>query len=278
MEKSVLSGNSVGKINYFEKVKDTSDILVFGSSRALHHINTEVFGKLAFNVGADGKRIAHSAALMTTLKRKNQILLVHIDHNRVFDQNMEGDDALSLLYKRSDQKPLSIFFYNNFRLDYFTSIIIRSYAFNGKVFTTLKSFFVNDSINKTGFEPIIPSEAQKLVFKEMLKTDKNQRINISIKKPLIQSSIFEKYVDIIKRIANENDSKLIFFTSPSLNKVDSEVSESVHMFFKEKGLTYIDHIDYFKEFDISLWKDYTHLSSKGANIYTKKMINEIGLK
>ena len=48
-EKQIFIGDSAGKVNYFNKIKDSTDILIFGSSRAVHHLDPKVFGESCFN-------------------------------------------------------------------------------------------------------------------------------------------------------------------------------------------------------------------------------------
>ncbi|MGY0406670.1 hypothetical protein, partial [Pseudoalteromonas sp. SYSU M81241] len=86
-----------------------------------------------------------------------------------------------------------------------------------------------DSVNQSGYEPIFPTEVQKAVFANMFKEEKSQ-MNIGITKPLSISNEFEKYVDYIQETAVANGSKLVFFTSPSLSKVDGEVHDKVGKF------------------------------------------------
>lgn len=266
-EKKIFIGSSIGKVNQFSKVKDSVDVLVLGSSRALHHVDTRNFGESAFNIGADGKKVAYCAALSSMLQKKGQIVLVHIDHNRVFDKDYEGRDGKGLLYKAESNENLSEFYKTKFPTEYFISKGVHSYPYNGKALIILKNFLVKDSVNQSGYEPIFPTEEQKAVFANMFKEEKSQ-MNIGITKPLSIGDEFEKYVDYIQETAVANGSKLVFFTSPSLSKVDGEVHDKVGKFFENRGILYLDHLDYFENQDLTLWKDYTHLSAKGANLYT----------
>lgn len=273
-EKNIITGNNIGKINYFLKVKDSIDIVVLGSSRALHHIDTGEFDRPAFNIGADGKKIGYSAGITSMLHKENQLLLVHIDHNRVFDLNYDGQDALGLLYKVNEDQKLKAFIKSNFSTDYYLSKGIHSYPYNGKVLVIIKNTLIKDSVNTSGFEPIFPTEVQKQVFLNMLSKEGLQ-MNINIHKPLEVSPVFERFVDIIKANANENKTQLVVFTSPSLNKVDGEVQRKVQTFFKKKGIIYFDHINEIENTDLSLWKDHTHLSAKGAAKYTNFLIEQL---
>jgi len=273
-EESILTGNSIGKVNYFNTIKDSVDLIVLGSSRALHHVDTRKFDLPAFNIGADGKKIGYCAGLTGLLSKKKQLLLVHIDHNRVFDVNYNGQDAQGLLYKAKNTPDLAAFFKTNFSTDYYLSKVMHSYPYNGKVLVVLKNYLIKDSINSSGYEPIFPTEEQKQVFLKMFAKDGLQ-MNVNIHKPLEVSSKFEKFVDIIKSNAGKNNSQVVFFTSPSLNKVDAEVHKKVQIFFNKKGIRYFDHLDYISHENLSLWKDHTHLSDEGAAKYSKFLIDRL---
>ncbi len=274
IENKVYMDDSVSWVDEFVQTTNSCDLLIFGSSRALHHVNPDLFDVKAYNAGADGKRIAYTAALISLLEKKNQTILVHIDHNRVFDENLSGDDALTLLYKSKTNDTLKTFFKENFFTEFFTFSFLHSYGLNGKVFVILKNAFSKKKNNTSGFAPLVPTEEQKLIFSRML-DQKENRLNINIKKPLVYSEVFEKYVDIINSVAKKNNSRLIFFTSPSLNVVDKEVDTSVETFFSDKGIRYINDLEYFEQFEISDWKDFTHLSAQGAEKYTKSLVKTI---
>ena len=57
----VMTGQSIGKLNQFLSVKDSVDILVFGNSRANHHVDMNLFGKKSYNMGMDGTGISRPA-------------------------------------------------------------------------------------------------------------------------------------------------------------------------------------------------------------------------
>lgn len=272
-DKKVYTGSTTGKVNSFLKQKDSVDILIFGSSRALHHVKSKMFDESAYNMGVDGTRIGYAAALIGTLKKENQTIFVHIDHNRVFDQNFKGDDALSLKNKIVNDKDLKSFFKEYYPQEVFISQMLRCYLYNGKVLSIFKNYFFNKNEvdNENGFSPIRPSIEQNKIFDKMLMKQKGF-LNVNIVKPTIVNTRFESFIDRIIATANHNNSKVVFFTSPSLNKVDNDVKNAVSHFFKEKNVTYLDHIDYIKTINTKLWKDYTHLTEKGAILYTDKLI------
>ena len=99
----VYSGQTLGKLNQYLKIKDSLEIIVFGSSRANHHINTIKINKNSFNMGVDGTSIAYSGTLIKLLSnKKKQIILLHIEPENVFEKNYSGNDIkfLNIKYNR----------------------------------------------------------------------------------------------------------------------------------------------------------------------------------
>ncbi|NAS30176.1 hypothetical protein GTQ40_04260 [Flavobacteriaceae bacterium R38] len=273
----VYTGQSIGKINHFLEVKDSVDLIIFGNSRALHHVNTNLFNTNAYNIGVDGTKLAYTGALLSTLEKKDQTLLIHVDHSKLLDLNYNGDDCLGLNHLIDDYDEIKKFIAPFFLSEIVISELIKSYRFNGKVPGIFKNYFMPsyEYRNYTGYDPIYPSVAQKEIFENLLLTEKEDRINININKPLEINPLINKIIDHIINKSQENDSKIIFFTSPSLNKVDQEVKDKIEDFFLSKGVDYIDYIDFFEEFNKDYWKDFTHLSAKGADLFTEELKGKI---
>lgn len=268
IEKQVLSG-SAGKVNRFFKLKDSISLITLGSSRALHHVISSELNPSSFNMGVDGTRIAYASAMISTLKKKNQLILVHVDHNRIFDQNYKGKDAEGLLYKKFEIPELAAFFNKYYRQEVYTAMVSKCYAYNGMLLGVVKNYLspTEISTNLNGYEPIYPTDTQQQIFAEML-VNTPEQWNVNISKPLQISKTFNDFIDAIIKKANSTNSTVVFITSPSLNKVDNEVKNEAALYFTSKAVMYWDDIDLFEEFNASLWKDYTHLSHAGAKEYT----------
>lgn len=273
-EKQVFTGEIAGKVNYFDKVKDSMDILVFGSSRALHHVDPSVFGPSTFNMGVDGKRLGYAAGLITTLKKKNQVILVHIDQEKIFERGYDGTDALSLLNKAQDDAHLMEYLKESFPKEVFVSKLFKCYSYNGKVFPIIKNYFMpSNDLQKDGFSPLYPTSKQTEIFKGIFE-DRGGPIQRSLEKPHAVNPIVEQCINRTMAIGKANESKVIFFTSPSLFHIDEGLRMATQKFFQEKGVVYIDDVDFFKGIDFDLWLDDTHLAYKGAEIYSQHLKKE----
>lgn len=272
LEEKVFTGESVGKLNVFLCVKDSVEVLVFGSSRAVHHVNPEDFNKSAFNIGVNGTKVGYSSALISTLESKKQFIIVHIDPHEIFDKNYEGNDGSGLLYKSFSNDKLLNFFKIHYPREVILSRISKCYVFNGKVLAIAKNFFFpgNHKLNHNGYVPLVASKEQQKIFNNMLVKQKGY-FNADISKPLQVNPKVNKFVDDIIRVSIQNESKLLFFTSPSLNKVDSEVIDDTVTFFAQKDATYIDYTDFFDQLEVNQWQDYKHLSIEGAKLFSKEL-------
>lgn len=276
LNEGIYTGEGLGKVNTFLKEKDSVDLLIFGSSRAAHHVNLNSNEVTSYNMGRDASKIAFSGALISTLKKKDQIILVHIDHEWLYNESYEGNDVLLLRFNSLINDDISDYFKKYYREEYNLSKVSKTYACNGKMLSIVKNTFSKGydySVNK-GYEPIFPTEEQQIVFKKSLEINRT-KMNVGIQKPLKVDGKFEDIVDFIAEKAADNNSKLVFFTSPSLYKVNDEVKMGTKDFFHSKGLTYLDHIDYFENIIINDWKDHTHLSNKGAAKYSEYLKKEL---
>ena len=84
IDKKVFTGQSVGKVNQFLSLKDSVKLLVFGSSRANHSINNLLLDSSSYNIGVDATKTAYATALISSLNKKGQSIIVHIDQNTIF--------------------------------------------------------------------------------------------------------------------------------------------------------------------------------------------------
>ncbi|WP_418501153.1 hypothetical protein [Flagellimonas sp.] len=276
IEKEVFTGQSVGKANLFNKVKDSVELLVMGSSRAARHVDPDLFPLSGYNMGMDGTHLGYATALLSSLNRKGQTILVHVDHHEVFNADYMGEDMLALLNESMDSEEMEGFINEYYPEDILLSKMTNCYVYNGKVLGMFKNAFMDSGVSKptNGFSPLTPSAQQKQTFEQILEKEGITQ-NIEMPDTLVVNEKFESMVDFAIETAKRNNSKLIFFTSPSLNKVKKGARQRTTDFFNSKGLLYLDDLDFFKEFDIDYWKDRSHMSKLGAEIYSTKLEKDI---
>lgn len=276
-EEKIFTGHRVGKVNYFFNVKDSMDILIFGSSRAVHHVDPKTFDRPTFNMGMGATHLGYAAALIATLGKKKQIVMVQIDYKTMFSPTYSGKDAIELLYKASKNNAINHFFDVNFPEEKRLSKLSRSYVYNGRVFGVIKNYMLHAEevrINN-GYEPLIPDERQKQIFKGMLAQTETKTLEIF--EPIKINERYKQFIYDIKEVAAKNNNLLVFFTSPSLVKIDNRLIEMTTNFLEKEGLEYLNHTEIVNGEDPELWKDHTHLSKKGATIYSKKLASSLNV-
>ncbi|MGO4921013.1 hypothetical protein [Maribacter spongiicola] len=254
-------------MNQFLKEKDELDLIVFGSSRANHHIDNAQLSDKSFNIGMDGAKIASAATLLMTLpENKEQTVLLHLSPGYAYDTLYNGDDikALSKLYnqnkiiKREFDQLNKITFLKKF----FWTI-----NFNGSTLGLLKNYFFpkNDVTNYKGFDPIKVTEQQKEIFKKI----SNQKIDITCPNDYQLNSIYEKYINDIDTFCRKNNKRLIIFTAPIYKDDCKKDDNALSLFLNKKKITYWNYTDLFQNNRaLENWRDNTHLSDKGAKIFT----------
>ena len=281
IDERVFTGQSVGKVNHFLSIKDSVDLLVFGSSRANHHIVNNMLSTSSFNMGVDGTRIGYSAALISTLKKKKQTILVHVDQDRFFNSDYDGSDMLSLinLTKRNDELN---WFINDFFFDeIYLSKIINSYIYNGKALGVLKNFVVPGYNYRlyNGYDPLVPSEEQKKVFEKMVKFKSSEDLYDEYLSTDIEiNPVIDVFINRIIQSCKKNDARLIFLSSPTLIERNRKIDLTIKKYFESKDVSYYDYSCFFERFNAAYWKDFTHMSEVGANAFSKALKEELTQK
>tara|TARA_Y100001958_G_scaffold150273_1_gene133829 strand:- start:545 stop:1480 length:936 start_codon:yes stop_codon:yes gene_type:complete len=271
LSKNVLSGQKVGKVNHYITIKDTLDFVVFGSSRANHHINNLKINKNSFNMGMDGQKIAFHKTLIELLPRnKKQTILINIDPDEIFNKNYTGEDINSLkhLFYENENIKKEI---KNLNKDDFITYFYYSSIFNGKFFPILKNYFLPkyNFENYFGYDPIYVSDNQENFLKLILEEEnlyKNCQENNKINK------IYLDYIDFIKSFSRKYNKKLIIFTSPRYS--DNCNNDNMHFkrLMDKKKIIYYDFTSmFYSDNDIKYWKDLNHLSNIGADLFTEKL-------
>ncbi len=273
LDKNVFTGQTTGKANQFLSLKDTVNTLVFGSSRANHHVVINELDSSGFNMGLNATKIAFATTLINTLNKKNQNIFVHIDQNSLLNasESYDGGDCLGLINHASSNKAIREVLNELFPEEIIITHFSNSYMYNGKVLGTIKNYFYPSYNYKkyNGFDAIVPSANQKKVFLSLWNS--KGRDSIGYHENIAVNSLMTSLIEKIHKKCLENQSTLIFFTSPTLNQINPELVAKTQQFFKSKNITYLDYTSLFKEFNPDYWKDLTHLSETGAKEFTKKL-------
>lgn len=270
ISQNVYTGQSGGKINQFFLQKDELELIVFGNSRASHHIEPKSINQNSFNIGVDGTKIAYSAALIkTTPKDLKQIFLVHISPYNAFKEEYMAEDitSLKLFYHQNEiiKNEINLLGQNSL-----LNSIFWSQTYNGSLLSILKNYVFPqyDYKKYSGYDPLNISNDQKEKFRQLLDKWTPRNCNdINTINP-----IYLKYIDEIKAFCQINNKELIFYTSPIYRDDCKNDDIALTKFLDDKNITYWNLSDFFaNDHSLEFWKDNTHLSSKGAKIFTTEI-------
>ena len=273
----VYSGQGIGKVNHFLKIKNSRELIIFGSSRANHNVNPTVLNNSGFNMGVDGRKIAYASTLIKLLpKDKKQTVLLHIDPDNFFDEGYSGIDVNALLskYNRIDQVKNEI---NALGLQNVFQQFYWSLSYNGKVFSILKNVLKPkyDYKKYNGFDPIKVSSDQKKMFENILAQNKKTICQDS----LVINPIYDKLLNEIKLFCDNNSKRLVLFTSPMYKDLCKEDNRKMNRILLRKEFEYYDFTNYFEnKSSLNNWKDKTHLSNLGAEEFTQVIKNSVQIK
>lgn len=275
MSDQVFTGQGIGKLNQFLKIRGELDLVVFGSSRANHSINPYRISPDGFNMGVDATKLAYASALIKILpSEKEQTILLHIGSENAFKQDYQGSDLLRLKskYNRigSIKNEINKFNQNNWFQNIFWCL-----SYNNTVLGILKNYVrPNYDYNSySGYDPLVVNDTQRAMFENILMQEDEAKIDVvDCDRELKLNKIYEQSLLEISQFCGENKKNLIVFTSPVYDDRCKDDNEKLKEILNSRGIIYYDFTDFFKnENSIKYWKDKTHLSNVGAALFTKKI-------
>lgn len=272
----VMTGQAIGKLNQFLSIKDNTDFLVFGNSRANHHIDVDLFSKNGYNIGVDGVGIAYNSTLINTLQNdKKQLIIVHIDTKNFFNADYDGSDIRGLKTKYHRVKNIT----NSLDKSKKLSVMQRFYYsmnYNGNVIGILKNYFKPSYNYKTynGYDPLTVSESQK-EMRDIILAKVNKNDDCKGKTKINITAI--EYLKSIKSFIDKSPNKsFVFVTTPLYNDSCREDNKLLADLMQKLNLTYWDFSNLYKDSkEKSYWKDATHMSVIGAEKFTTHLLGKL---
>ncbi len=276
MGDQVYSGEAVGKLNHYLLLKDSVDIIIFGSSRTNHHLQLDYFPSSTFNMGVDGTALVYCKALIKLLPpKKPQRVILHVDTRLAFDPEYTGFDIEPLKIKyhqipalrREIDQHLAI---NPLQKLYWTL------DYNGITLGLVKNYLQPKYNYQTydGYDPLFPNQVQKEIFKGILKQVDSTQCEDSLR----LSPTFRNSFEEIQSFCQENNKTLVVFTSPLYRDPCLEDNKLFAEELSKMGITYYDFSTLFGEnSSLDYWKDLRHLAHPGAEIFSKIFADTLGI-
>ena len=252
--------------------KADADILIFGSSRANHHYNSEIFENRlkmsCYNVGRYGSSIFyHSAILKGVLKRYTpKIIILDIRRWEFVKQDINYERLASLLpYYRSHPEIHSIVKLKSKYEKY--KLLSNIYPYNSSIFNILLGNLKKDGTTEIkGYLPV----AETLTVAPV-------PVKKGVSDGTIDTTLVRIYETFIKDCV-EAGVELHIFCSPYFSE-DKDQDQSIEL---EKTIAQKYNIPY-HDFSnepvflnkLPLFADYSHLNKEGAQLFTNIIIDSV---
>ena len=258
-------GGYVGHHQYINNICD-KDILVFGSSRAVHHYNSKMIsnslGMSCYNCGQDGNGIILNYGHWLMLKERYQpkciIYDVYPEYDLLYGDNHKYLGWLKLYYNRAG---ISDIFE---KIDKTEKYKMQSmlYRYNYNPLQVVADFIQPiKEIDKYGFRPLV-GKLDTMRIRKVGRTKAQSYQFDSVKLSYLERMIHER-----------GSTKIIFVISPSWYGTDSMAFVPLKDICSRENIPIID-LSNSADFvgNMKLYRDGNHLNADGADEFTRDLV------
>lgn len=243
------------------------DVLIFGSSRAIHHYNPSIISDSlnmpCYNCGQDGNGIILNYARYNLILQRYTPKIIIYDVQSSFDL-ISGDDNhkyLKWLKAYYDKDGIPQIFESVDKTEKF-KMMSNLYRYNSSFIQIVSDCIrPQQSSGEKGYRPLLG---------EM------DRMKISKKKDIYNNVIYDSLkLSYINKFINANKNVMVVFViSPTWSGLDSLQYYPIKKICEEKGLLFINFANDQKYmYNYKYFKDGAHLNSVGADEFTKDLMS-----
>ena len=260
------AGGGDTKREYYAFMESKEDILIFGSSRALHHyipsIIEDSLGLSCYNCGLDGNGIIMQYGRFKVITERYSPECIIYDIEPSFD--IKTDDKIKYLTPLKpyyDQRGVDSIFWDVSKAERY-KMLSNMYRYNTKFIQKLSdNIHPLQSVEDSGYKPLYGELDYEVEWQE---TERYSADKLKIQ-------YFEKMI----RTSLQKGIGLIFVASPYYHALTSEAFHPIKELCEKYSIPFLDF--YFNpEFvdNHMYFKDSGHLNDTGANIFSS-MISQI---
>lgn len=262
-----------GYIGHHNKIINHTDedILIFGSSRAIHHYNPQTFkdslGMSCYNCGQDGNGIILFYGWWQLMKDRHIPQIVIYDVNPGFDLLLGESNQKYLGWLRGeyDNNDVKQIFE---KVDYTEKYKMQSmmYRYNSKFLQNIVDYV--HPIFKIKSDGFLPLKGEL----DEMKLNKNRSESKQPKIDSLKIELIEKIVIDIKK----HHAQIIFVASPVWYGKEDEQFEALGKICKENGVLFLNYSNSPKYVRNNMYfKDGSHLNARGADEFTKDLVKDL---
>ena len=258
-----------GRSNYLMK-EATGDVIVLGSSRAIHHYNVDILsdtlGLSCINAGEDGMGI------LLMKSRFNQLIKRRVPQMVIYEIHPEYD-----LFAESDNSKYLKYLRPYVWLDEIYSSVLEvspneKWELSSKMYQ-YNSIFIDIIVQWISRVPVMARESHWSPLNGVFdgKVDSSK-----ITGTFAIDALKEQYLRDLCVSCRNNNILLLFAMSPFYNEDTYTVPPSLEDMIIEYQIPFINHYcDSSFVFNPSLFVDTAHLNERGANLFSSQIASEV---
>jgi hypothetical protein len=254
--------------------EEQSDVLILGSSRASHHYNPQIFidslHKTCFNAGQDGQPIYNQYLNLLRAFELGNVDTVILDLCSAQLTDMwinERIKPLTPLYWKNDTARAivdEISEYGSWTKFLYLSSFIQ---YSSRAYVLFEYIQPRYTSQEHGYVPIPYSGDKIIMDSDERKELESFRIN----------EIALRYLLKIRDLCQKEGATLYICISPSLVEMDS-LADSLTDFCKAEHVNFLNYSSDPRFLnDLTLWKDGLHMNCKGADMYSRDIVDKLNL-
>ncbi len=255
--------------------KSKEDILIFGSSRASHHYDSNIItdstGLSAYNCGRDGTNIIYSAAILPEILERHNPKLIVLDLTL---NEFSQEEAASL----NEMLPTMLLPYINTSKqientvlkvkpdEVYKAKISKIYAYNSLLTSIVMSYMNADIKNVKGYQPLTGSRLQN----KKGKTNNEFKV---IKYEKVDDYARSRLVYFVQQVQSRNIPMIAvmtpMYTAPFAATASMKEMEAILNKYHVPFYDYSTRPAFFKK---ELFHDNSHMNRTGATMFTDSLV------
>jgi hypothetical protein len=250
----------------------TAEVLIFGSSKASHQYNPQIFeeklGLSCYNVGRDGSSIFYQYAILQSALQRYTPKVIVLDITREFEKKKESYDRISMLlpyYDAHSEMRQIIELKSSFEKN---KLISKIYPYNSMLFTIIagnSQSNMDRHKNIKGFVPLLTKWNRPIKYKINPTRFDIDTTKIKIYESFIRDCIQSK----IKIFIVSSPDYFIMKGIDKSNFIANKIAQKYNVKFLDYShdTLFINNVGYFA--------DISHLNGSGARIFSNVIADDI---
>ncbi len=252
-----------------KSLKSDAEVLILGSSRAMHHYNPIIFSETlkasSYNTGLGGYGLFLNYAILKEriTTKAPKIVILDISPNVIVDKESYSklNQLLPYYKKYASFKEIVQLNPKFSKLE----LVSNLYVHNSTIYDFARSSLLKSKDSNLGYKPL-EGKIDKNSFEPFYLEDEEIDNN--------KMSYLNKIIDLCKK----NEIRLIGIISPTYTKFDKEnrIIDTIETMLNTNNIEFYNYSNYAELYlKANYFTDQLHMNSVGANIFSKDLAEKI---